>query len=124
MQINKLYILLLVSFTLCACAHKSGHGNVRTSTHYNTSSEMSTDNKTVQIPNNVVEESPRTGDKMEGPEIFRKCSNAVFMVFTSDGENTYQGSGFFINNHGLAVSNYHVFENTGIGAEQIKRRNR
>jgi serine protease Do len=120
MQINKLYILLLVSFTLCACAHKSGHGNVRTSTHYNTSSEMSTDNKTVQIPNNVVEESPRTGDKMEGPEIFRKCSNAVFMVFTSDGENTYQGSGFFINNHGLAVSNYHVFENTGIGAEQIK----
>jgi serine protease Do len=42
------------------------------------------------------------------------------MVFTSDGRNTYQGSGFFINNHGLAVSNYHVFKGTGIGIEEIK----
>ena len=57
---------------------------------------------------------------MEGSEIFRKYSNAVFMVFTSDGTNTYQGSGFFINSNGLAVSNYHVFKGTGIGAELIK----
>lgn len=57
---------------------------------------------------------------MEGPEIFRKYTSAVFMVFTSDGRNTYQGSGFFINNHGLAVSNYHVFKGTGIGIEEIK----
>ena len=42
------------------------------------------------------------------------------MVFTSDGYNTYQGSGFFINQYGLAVSNYHVFKGTGIGQEAIK----
>ena len=42
------------------------------------------------------------------------------MVYTSDGTNTYQGSGFFINSNGLAVSNYHVFKGTGIGAEVIK----
>ncbi len=42
------------------------------------------------------------------------------MVFTSDGYNMYQGSGFFINNEGLAVSNYHVFKGTGIGEEGIK----
>ena len=42
------------------------------------------------------------------------------MVFTSDGTNTYQGSGFFINSNGLAVSNYHVFIGTGIGDEVIK----
>ena len=42
------------------------------------------------------------------------------MVFTSDGYNMYQGSGFFINKYGLAVSNYHVFKGTGIGEEGIK----
>lgn len=42
------------------------------------------------------------------------------MVFTSDGYNMYQGSGFFINKDGLAVSNYHVFKGTGIGEEGIK----
>ena len=57
---------------------------------------------------------------MDGSEVFRKYSKAVFMVFTSDGTNTYQGSGFFINSNGLAVSNYHVFKGTGIGAEVIK----
>ena len=62
----------------------------------------------------------RKGNRMEGTEVFRKYNSAVFMVFTSDGRNTYQGSGFFINAHGLAVSNYHVFEGTGMGIEQIK----
>ena len=57
---------------------------------------------------------------MDGAEIFRKFNKAVFMVYTSDGTNTYQGSGFFINSNGLAVSNYHVFKGTGIGAEVIK----
>lgn len=57
---------------------------------------------------------------LDGKTIFRKYGNAVFMVFTTDGTNTYQGSGFFINSHGLAVSNYHVFKGTAIGAEQIK----
>ena len=32
----------------------------------------------------------------------------------------YQGSGFFVSNDGLAVSNYHVFKGTTIGREQIK----
>ena len=42
------------------------------------------------------------------------------MVFTSDGYNEYQGSGFFVSSSGIAVSNYHVFEGTEIGYEVIK----
>ena len=57
---------------------------------------------------------------LAGSEIFARYSSAVFMVFTSDGSHAYQGSGFFIDNNGLAVSNYHVFEGTSIGLEQIK----
>lgn len=61
-----------------------------------------------------------SGNKLEGSKIFAKHNKAVFMVFTSDGYNVYQGSGFFINKDGLAVSNYHVFKGTGIGEEGIK----
>ena len=53
-------------------------------------------------------------------ELFKRYNSAVFMVFTSDGNNVYQGSGFFISDNGLAVSNYHVFRGTGIGIECIK----
>lgn len=62
----------------------------------------------------------RSDKKLDGREVFDKYSTAVFMIFTSDGMNGYQGSGFFIDNEGLAVSNYHVFKGTGIGMEQIK----
>lgn len=62
----------------------------------------------------------RSNKKLDGRQVFDKYSTAVFMVFTSDGMNGYQGSGFFIDNEGLAVSNYHVFKGTGIGMEKIK----
>ena len=62
----------------------------------------------------------KSSKKLDGREVFEKYSTAVFMVFTSDGMNGYQGSGFFIDNQGLAVSNYHVFKGTGIGMEKIK----
>ena len=42
------------------------------------------------------------------------------MIFTKDATNEYQGSGFFISEDGLAISNYHVFKGTHIGAEIIE----
>lgn len=81
----------------------------------------------VQKVNNEIERGNsrlrtviRSNNKLEGREIFDKYASAVFMVFTSDGNNGFQGSGFFIDNRGLAVSNYHVFKGTGIGMEKIK----
>lgn len=56
---------------------------------------------------------------LSGKEIFQRYSPAVFMVYTSTGKQTFQGSGFFVSSDGLAVSNYHVFEGTTIGAEVI-----
>ena len=64
--------------------------------------------------------SKRSNQKLEGSQVFDRYGNAVFMIFTSDGSNGYQGSGFFVSNDGLAVSNYHVFKGTTIGREQIK----
>ena len=49
---------------------------------------------------------------LKGRDIFKKYSNAVFMIYgaTSNAEQIWQGSGFFVNSNGLAVSNYHNFE--------------
>lgn len=61
--------------------------------------------------------------KLTGQEIFKKCNTAVFMVFTSTGLQDYQGSGFFVSANGMALSNYHVFEGTGMGLEVVKTSN-
>lgn len=129
MRIVKILLALLVSFCIASCAHKSGHARQnQTSSNANTIGMSSSDANTVTNGggrNLDVEVSNKRGDrnKLDGSKIFAKYNTAVFMVFTSDGYNGYQGSGFFINSNGLAVSNYHVFQGTNIGAEQIKMAN-
>lgn len=61
-----------------------------------------------------------TASKKTAADIFEMYSPAVFLVFTTDGAFMEQGSGFFISNDGLAVSNYHVFENTYLEYARIK----
>lgn len=109
---NGIFFICLIGLFFHSCAHKSGHrrNNEYTNTMMNKHSN-SQENKVINKCSNK---------KLEGSQIFHRYGNAVFMVFTSDGTNSYQGSGFFIDNNGLAVSNYHVFKNTGIGMEQIK----
>lgn len=127
MKLHTLILSLAMMLVGGACAHKSGHNRQNlpmsnSSTSVNRS--VSTSRPAMEqehTPRDLgVEVSSRHGEKLEGTEIFSKYNHAVFMVFTSDGINGYQGSGFFINNKGLAVSNYHVFKGTNKGQEQIK----
>ena len=67
-----------------------------------------------QIP---ISSSPK---ELKATQKFKKYNSAVFMIFTKDATNEYQGSGFFISEDGLAISNYHVFKGTHIGAEIIE----
>lgn len=121
MKLNKYLIVSLLLCCLCSCAHKSGHNKHAQQNFANQHSLEHAEtrggerNTTVNIVNNRGDKN-----KLDGSQIFAKYNRAVFMVFTSDGYNTYQGSGFFINQYGLAVSNYHVFKGTGIGQEAIK----
>lgn len=105
-----------IAFVGCRKAADRGrNAHVRTET-------PKKDNKHVR--NKKKAESVKKSDTpLTGSEIFKRYENAVFMVFTSDGTNNYQGSGFFIGKDGLAVSNYHVFEGTTIGKENIKLAN-
>ncbi len=102
--------IVIVLMLLSGCAHKSGHGPEQYSSARSSRSAA---------PSSVPEHK-RSSARLEGADVFRKYNTAVFMVYTSDGCYAYQGSGFFINDNGMAVSNYHVFQGTTIGYEQIK----
>ena len=128
MKASNIIYAILTSLCIVSCAHKSGHNRPQAATHYENKGKRDTQTSNVTRGgqrNLEVTVSNSRGDKnkLDGSKIFAKYNTAVFMVFTSDGYNGYQGSGFFINSDGLAVSNYHVFQGTNIGAEQIKLAN-
>lgn len=47
---------------------------------------------------------------LTGKQIYQNYNEAVFMIYAGDGFSIGQGSGFVINNSGLAISNYHNFK--------------
>lgn len=114
--LSYILILLVVTISLASCARRSRLSPYHRRAH---STEVEVAHRTRYLPEADVK-SNTNSRKLDGPSIFRKYDSAVFMIFTEDGEQVYQGSGFFINDHGLAVSNYHVFKDTYIGYEQIK----
>lgn len=109
----KFAILICTLFMALSCAHRSGHKKQDEFVH-----------KTFPSVRATPREEPSVdGSVLDGSEIFKRYNRAVFMVYTTDGSNVYQGSGFFVGKNGLAVSNYHVFKGTGIGEEEIKMPN-
>lgn len=122
MRINALLLFLLMASLCFSGCRKASSSRIRNDRRSELAQQKENKKQEVSRPSNVRThtENDRSNRKLEGHEVFEKFSTAVFMVFTSDGVNGYQGSGFFIDNHGLAVSNYHVFKGTGIGMEKIK----
>lgn len=121
MRINKSYLIFLLSICsfVVSCTRRSNNYS---------SAPIRVQPKTIQVPvkQPVVTEvsTPKiVNETLTASEVFEKFNSAVFMVFTSNGRSGFQGSGFFVNSNGLAVSNYHVFKGTGIGLESIKLSN-
>lgn len=49
------------------------------------------------------------------PKMYLRNKKAVFTIYTSTSDQqSFQGTGFFINNKGIAVSNYHVFQDANL----------
>lgn len=112
--------LCLITFlvvSLCGCRKAPTRGY---RSHIKNDNEILRDEPVVHKERTRSSRNNETNKKLSGAEVFDKYGEAVFMIFTSDGRNSYQGSGFFIGENGLAVSNYHVFEGTYIGSENIK----
>ena len=110
-------LYLLIFFLVCVSGCRNAPSSQRTSSCY---TENNSKREIIRERSSLKGNETINSKILDGKTIFRKYNSAVFMVFTSDGIKGYQGSGFFINNTGLALSNYHVFEGTSVGAEQIK----
>ena len=106
-------LLCLFALLFTSCAHKSGHRRDRerpgtTIADYQDKKSSHPTSRRSKIVNK------RSSEKLEGSQIFDRYGSAVFMVFTSDGSNMFQGSGFFIYNNGLALGNSHGVKGPGI----------
>lgn len=109
------FCVIIILFGLQSCRKAaSSRGHMQ----HIPKTEMTGTNETLSVTEN---ENNQKNNKIYSPtELFKRYNSAVFMIFTTDGYQAYQGSGFFITQDGLAVSNYHVFKGTAIGYEIIK----
>jgi len=120
----KPYLFIAVAFItiFTSCAHKSGHlkDNIAESKAVTKVSAVETSNIDDTVSNSQKQINNSAKAELSGNEIFKRYNQAVFMIYTSNGNEGFQGSGFFINDSGLAVSNYHVFKGTLKGKEIVK----
>lgn len=119
-----LVVILSLMLVCCTCERKAGRGpgqstNRQISRNSSSRSSRSSSNDNRRRGSSTIQTVTAHNGEMTGADLFEKYNSAVFMIYTSDGWNDYQGSGFFISKDGVAVSNYHVFQGTGIGYEQI-----
>ncbi len=118
-----LVIVLSLLLVCSACERKAGRGPGRSSSRQISRSSSSRPSRSTTSDNrkgsSTIQTVSANNGEMTGADLFEKYNSAVFMIYTSDGWNDYQGSGFFISKDGVAVSNYHVFQGTGIGYEQV-----
>jgi serine protease Do len=116
-----LFTFLIVSMQIesgCSgCSPSGRRGNQKTE-----SNKPSTTNSVERKSSTSRESQRTTASKQILPlnELYNMYKKSVFLVYTSDGNNGFQGTGFFISKNGLAVSNYHVFEGTSQGLEVIE----
>ena len=130
---KKITSILLGIVLCCGCTHKPAppHSDIGYQPIAQNRSNNSYSNKgRPPLPNQKPKQKPVVGQPVNSinsgstsvlspSEIFERFSSAVFKIHTSTGYQGYQGSGFFISDDGIAVSNYHVFQGTTVGYEDI-----
>ena len=113
--VDALLIVLLLGYTSCTKA-KRNKGEF----HRSSSTVIIPSLEQKKIKSKQAISKSIQSHILEPTEIFKKYNSAVFMIYTTDGLGVFQGSGFFISENGVAVSNYHVFKGTAVGSEVIK----
>ena len=123
---KKLIIIIFGVLLLFGCAHKPAipNGKDPKQTSGKSTHRVYTNKNRPSMPNQrskqVISKNTSSPEGIMSPtEIFERLSSAVFKIYTSTGYERFQGSGFFISEDGIAVSNYHVFQGTTIGYEDI-----
>ncbi|WP_113651296.1 S1C family serine protease [Pedobacter namyangjuensis] len=101
---NFIVICLIV---LCSCSRSGKKSSL-------------SQNGNTKLPMDIGNSSKEVKNTKSLQELYKKNKVSVFLIYTSDGEKYHQGSGFFVSEEGVCVSNYHVFAGTLKGQEIIK----
>lgn len=123
---RKIVFLLCIATLCCTCVRRTRNypdSNVRNKRIYSSTTKKESQRSSRNNSRQDKSQSRTDLKKLSASQVFEKYNSAVFMIFTSDGWNDYQGSGFFVSSNGIGISNYHVFQGTTIGYEQIKLSN-
>lgn len=105
MRVNVLLILFL--FLLSSCSPKPANPRY-------VKKESPKESHRSDIHKEREKKNVETTGKYSAEEIFEKCNPAVFTITSDNWMYQSQGSGFFVNSSGLAISNYHVLDGTDV----------
>lgn len=122
-SLNSIYFAALFLLLLVSCSSRSDLKEKAAGSSPDSRRRPANETNKRPQPNSPTNK-PRSAEQLSLSELFKKNNEAVFLIYTSTGEETYQGSGFFISADGIAISNYHVFEGTLQGSETIQLANR
>jgi serine protease Do len=120
-----------VNFSGCSGCSKTGREELAREQRQEAQQEQ-IDRQQGKAGNKIVDQPENSQRAIDIPEpsgsdssvsvlsvLYRRCKKSVFLIYTSNEKGTFQGSGFFISPDGVAISNYHVFEDTYQGQERI-----
>lgn len=120
-----LALTLFLALLSSSCENQAGRSRGAQKASSSTYQTKSDNTKSNQLPTNISKQPQTTPPKPQQQQLplnqlYNKYKSSVFLIYTSDGEKGFQGTGFFISRDGLAISNYHVFEGTSQGLEVIQ----
>jgi len=122
MRVRISIILVVTSAMLTNCSGCSESGRKAREIRNNSGVETERTNERFNEKDNATENQSQQIEVANSTlsKLFDKNRKFVVLIYTQDNETTYQGSGFIVSSNGVCVSNYHVFEGTSLGLEQIK----
>ena len=109
-------ILLILLFICGSCTQPFGQKNtsyensLKTKENELLKRELALKEKELEVSKKLLEEVKT--NEMPISDLYKKVKQGVFIIYTQGVDSTIsQGTGFFLNTNGIAISNFHVFEN-------------
>ena len=108
-------LLLVASISLNACDRLSITQEQQNTAVDTKQRELDLKEKELELREKELQLKEKEANNNNLSDLYKKLSKSIFTVYAVDGdENVSQGTAFIIDPSGIALSNYHVFENAAV----------